>query len=194
MAVVVDVLKLTQVQGVCAVRGTAATGTIALATTLKKSTETQSSPKADIKAIHWTLSASASAKIQRNSDILYELRRETELKCLNPIMLSGKIQGNFLAIISKLIKPFNVLEIGTYTGYGTLCLAEGLAAGGKIFTIDRNEELLKIQNKYFEESGNRDRIVQLTGNAIDILDNLNQTFDLIFIDADKENYLSLIHI
>ena len=115
------------------------------------------------------------------SDILYELRRETELKCLNSIMLSGKIQGNFLAIISKLIKPFNVLEIGTYTGYGTLCLAEGLAAGGKIFTIDRNEELLKIQNKYFEESGNRDRIVQLTGNAIDILDNLNQTFDLISV-------------
>ena len=79
MAVVVDVLKLTQVQGVCAVRGTAATGTIALATTLKKSTETQSSPKADIKALHWTLSASASAKVQRNSDVLYELTESGSL-------------------------------------------------------------------------------------------------------------------
>ena len=84
------------------------------------------------------------------SDILYELRRETELKCLNPIMLSGKIQGNFLAIISKLIKPFNVLEIGTYTGYSTLCIAEGLNPAGIIHTIDKNEELLQIQNKYFE--------------------------------------------
>ena len=82
------------------------------------------------------------------SDILYELRRETELKCLNPIMLSGKIQGNFLAIISKLIKPFNVLEIGTYTGYSTLCIAKGLSPAGMIHTIDKNEELLQIQNKY----------------------------------------------
>ena len=77
------------------------------------------------------------------SDILYELRRETELKCLNPIMLSGKIQGNFLAIISKLIKPFNVLEIGTYTGYSTLCIAKGLSPAGMIHTIDKNEELLQ---------------------------------------------------
>ena len=97
-------------------------------------------------------------------------------------------------MISKIKSPLYILEIGTYTGYGTLCLAEGLAAGGKIFTIDRNEELLKIQNKYFEESGNRDRIVQLTGNAIDILDNLNQTFDLIFIDADKENYVKYFQL
>ena len=100
----------------------------------------------------------------------------------------------FLSMISKIKSPHYILEIGTYTGYGTLCLAEGLAAGGKIFTIDRNEELLKIQNKYFEESGNRDRIVQLTGNAIDILDNLNQTFDLIFIDADKENYVKYFQL
>ena len=94
------------------------------------------------------------------SDILYELRRETELKCLNPIMLSGKIQGNFLAIISKLIKPINVLEIGTYTGYSTLCIAEGLNPAGIIHTIDKNEELLQIQNKYFEKSGLRNQIKQ----------------------------------
>ena len=109
-------------------------------------------------------------------------------------MMSGHIQGRFLSLISKIKSPIHILEIGTYTGYGTLCLAEGLATGGKIFTIDRNEELLKIQNKYFEESGNRDRIVQLTGNAIDILDNLNQTFDLIFIDADKENYVKYFQL
>ena len=105
---------------------------------------------------------------EKEPEILSKLNRETHQKVLQPRMLSGHIQGRFLSLISKIKSPLHILEIGTYTGYGTLCLAEGLAAGGKIFTIDRNEELLKIQNKYFEESGNRDRIVQLTGNAIDI--------------------------
>ena len=131
---------------------------------------------------------------EKEPEILSKLNRETHQKVLQPRMLSGHIQGRFLSLISKIKSPLYILEIGTYTGYGTLCLAEGLAAGGKIFTIDRNEELLKIQNKYFEESGNRDRIVQLTGNAIDILDNLNQTFDLIFIDADKENYIQYYNL
>ena len=131
---------------------------------------------------------------EKEPEILSKLNRETHQKVLQPRMLSGHIQGRFLSLISKIKSPLYILEIGTYTGYGTLCLAEGLATGGKIFTIDRNEELLKIQNKYFEESGNRDRIVQLTGNAIDILDNLNQTFDLIFIDADKENYVKYFQL
>ena len=131
---------------------------------------------------------------EKEPEILSKLNRETNQKVLQPRMLSGHIQGRFLSLISKIKSPLHILEIGTYTGYGTLCLAEGLAASGKIFTIDRNEELLKIQNKYFEESGNRDRIVQLTGNAIDILDNLNQTFDLIFIDADKENYVKYFQL
>ena len=131
---------------------------------------------------------------EKEPEILSKLNRETHQKVLQPRMLSGHIQGRFLSLISKIKSPLHILEIGTYTGYGTLCLAEGLAADGKIFTIDRNEELLKIQNKYFEESGNRDRIVQLTGNAIDILDNLNQTFDLIFIDADKENYVKYFQL
>ena len=131
---------------------------------------------------------------EKEPEILSKLNRETHQKVLQPRMLSGHIQGRFLSLISKIKSPLRILEIGTYTGYGTLCLAEGLAAGGKILTIDRNEELLKIQNKYFEESGNRDRIVQLTGNAIDILDNLNQTFDLIFIDADKENYVKYFQL
>ena len=128
------------------------------------------------------------------SDILYELRRETELKCLNPIMLSGKIQGNFLAIISKLIKPLNVLEIGTYTGYSTLCIAEGLNPGGMIHTIDKNEELLQIQNKYFEKSGLRNQIKQYTGDAIAIIPKLKFDFDMVFLDADKENYVKYLEL
>ena len=128
------------------------------------------------------------------SDILYELRRETELKCLNPIMLSGKIQGNFLAIISKLIKPFNVLEIGTYTGYSTLCIAKGLNSGGMIHTIDKNEELLQIQNKYFEKSGLRNQIKQYTGDALAIIPKLKFDFDMVFLDADKENYVKYLEL
>ncbi len=128
------------------------------------------------------------------SDILYELRRETELKCLNPIMLSGKIQGNFLAIISKLIKPFNVLEIGTYTGYSTLCIAKGLSPGGMIHTIDKNEELLQIQNKYFEKSGLRNQIKQYTGDALAIIPKLKFDFDMVFLDADKENYVKYLEL
>ena len=128
------------------------------------------------------------------SAILYELRRETELKCLNSIMLSGKIQGNFLAIISKLIKPINVLEIGTYTGYSTLCIAEGLNPKGMIHTIDKNEELLEIQNKYFEKSGFKNQIKQYTGNALEIIPKLNIDFDMIFLDADKENYIKYLEL
>ena len=128
------------------------------------------------------------------SDILYELRRETELKCLNPIMLSGKIQGNFLAIISKLIKPFNVLEIGTYTGYSTLCIAKGLSPEGMIHTIDKNEELLQIQNKYFEKSGLRNQIKQYTGDALAIIPKLKFDFDMVFLDADKENYVKYLEL
>ena len=136
--------------------------------------------------------------LSQNSDkepeILSKLNKETHQKILQPRMLSGHLQGRFLSLISKIKSPFHILEIGTYTGYGTICLAEGLATNGKIFTIDRNEELINIQNKYFEESGNRDKIVQLTGNAIDILMNLVENFDLIFIDADKENYIKYFEI
>ena len=136
--------------------------------------------------------------LSQNSDkepeILSKLNKETHQKILQPRMLSGHIQGRFLSLISKIKSPLYILEIGTYTGYGTLCLAEGLATNGKIFTIDRNEELINIQNKYFEESGNRDKIIQLTGNAVDILMGLDENFDLIFIDADKENYIKYFEI
>ena len=136
--------------------------------------------------------------LSQNSDkepeILSKLNKETHQKILQPRMLSGHLLGRFLSLISKIKSPFHILEIGTYTGYGTICLAEGLATNGKIFTIDRNEELINIQNKYFEESGNRDKIVQLTGRATEILMDLDENFDLIFIDADKENYIKYFEI
>ena len=126
--------------------------------------------------------------------LLSELRRETEIKCLNPIMLSGKVQGIFLSLISKIINPKNVLEIGTYSGYSTLCIAEGLATNGIIHTIDKNEELLEIQNKYFEKSGYRNQIRQYTGNALEIIPKIKMNFDMIFLDADKENYSNYLDI
>ena len=130
----------------------------------------------------------------KEPEILAKLNKETYQKVLQPRMLSGHIQGRFLSMISKIKLPSCILEIGTYTGYGTLCLAEGLSNGGKIFTIDRNEELLKIQNKYFEMSGKRDKIIQLTGNAKDILENLDESYDMVFIDADKENYIEYFNL
>lgn len=130
----------------------------------------------------------------KEPEILAKLNEETYQKVLQPRMLSGHIQGRLLSMISKIKSPSCILEIGTYTGYGTLCLAEGLSNGGKIFTIDRNEELLKIQNKYFEMSGKRDKIIQLTGNAKDILENLDESYDMVFIDADKENYIEYFNL
>ena len=127
---------------------------------------------------------------EKEPEILSRLSKETHQKILQPRMLSGHIQGRFLSFISKIKSPDKILEIGTYTGYSTICLAEGLSKNGKIDTIDKNEELIKIQNKYFEESGYRNKIIQHTGNALDILKNLNEKYDIIFIDADKENYIN----
>lgn len=124
----------------------------------------------------------------KEEKLLSELRRETEIKCLNPIMLSSVFQGNLLSIISKIKNPRKILEIGTYSGYSTLCLADGLSDDGQIHTIDKNEELLHIQNKYFDKSIHQKKIIQHTGNALNIIPNLNLKFDIVFIDADKENY------
>lgn len=124
----------------------------------------------------------------KEEKLLSELRRETEIKCLNPIMLSSVFQGNLLSIISKIKNPRKILEIGTYSGYSTLCLADGLRDDGQIHTIDKNEELLHIQNKYFDKSIHQKKIIQHTGNALNIIPNLNLKFDIVFIDADKENY------
>ena len=127
---------------------------------------------------------------EKEPEILSRLSKETHQKILQPRMLSGHIQGRFLSFISKIKSPDKILEIGTYTGYSTICLAEGLSKNGKIDTIDKNEELIKIQNKYFEKSGFRNNITQHTGDALDILKNLNEKYDIIFIDADKENYIN----
>ena len=126
--------------------------------------------------------------------LLSELRRETELKCINSIMLSGEYQGRLLSLISKIKQPKKILEIGTFTGYATLCLAEGLGTSGKIFTIDKNEELIKIQNKYFLKSKYHKNIIQYTGDALEIIPKINSKFDLIFLDADKENYNKYLEI
>tara|TARA_B110000503_G_scaffold53460_1_gene85906 strand:- start:4587 stop:5228 length:642 start_codon:yes stop_codon:yes gene_type:complete len=136
----------------------------------------------------------AVAHSQEEPLILQELSKETWQKVLNPRMLSGAFQGRILAVLSKLIKPKNILEIGTYTGYATLCFAEGLAPDGKIITIDKNEELETLQNKYFEKSGFRKQITQFVGNAIEIIPTINKKFDLVFIDADKSNYINYFHL
>jgi len=131
---------------------------------------------------------------QQEPKILKELSRETWQKVLNPRMLSGAFQGRVLSMISKLIAPKNILEIGTYTGYSALCLAEGLAPEGKIFTLDKNEELETLQNKYFDKSGYRNQIEQFVGNAIELIPTLDKKFDLVFIDADKSNYINYFHL
>ncbi len=125
---------------------------------------------------------------QQEPTLLKELNKETNLKILNPRMLCGSYQGRVLSIISKIIKPKNVLEIGTYTGYSALCIAEGLDKDGIINTIDINEELKEIQNKYFKKSGFRNQIHQHIGNAIEIIPKINECFDFVYLDADKENY------
>jgi len=122
--------------------------------------------------------------------LLQELNRETHQKILQPRMLSGHFQGRVLSLLSKLIRPKNILEIGTYTGYATLCLCEGLAQNGEIDTIDNNEELFDFQRKYFDRSPWKDQIHQHLGNALEIIPELHKTFDLVFIDADKENYIN----
>jgi predicted O-methyltransferase YrrM len=122
------------------------------------------------------------------SDLLKALDRETHQKVLQPRMLSGSYQGRLLALLAKMIEPKKILEVGTYTGYATLCMAEGLATGGSIDTIDYNEELSDIQCRYFDQSPYRSQIVQHLGEAKDVIKTLTGPYDLVFLDADKENY------
>ena len=125
---------------------------------------------------------------QREPELLQKLNRETHQKILAPRMLSGHLQGRVLSMLSKLIRPKTILEIGTYTGYSALCLAEGMKEDGEIHTIDINEELYDFQRRYFDESPYGKQIFQHLGNALEIIPSLNKTFDLVFIDADKSNY------
>lgn len=122
------------------------------------------------------------------SEVLKQLTRETYLKVQMPQMLSGHVQGMFLSMFSKLVQPKRILEIGTFTGYSGICLAEGLAPDGKLITIDKNEELHPMCQKYFALAGLSDKVELLSGDASAIIPTLTETFDIVFIDADKINY------
>lgn len=126
-------------------------------------------------------------------ELLKALTRETYQKILQPRMLSGHYQGRLLSMLSKLIRPKTILEIGTYTGYSALCLAEGMQLEGELHTIDINEELHDFQRKYFDASDYGNQIYQYTGDALTIIPEINTTFDLVFIDADKPNYPAYFH-
>jgi caffeoyl-CoA O-methyltransferase len=132
---------------------------------------------------------------QAESELLRNLNRETHANILKPRMLSGHLQGRFLAMWSKIMQPKLILEIGTYTGYSALCLAEGLATNGKLITIEVNEELEKIANKYFQQSDFATQIEQRIGDAVEIIPTIPNEIDLVFIDADKkscEKYYNLV--
>ena len=120
--------------------------------------------------------------------LLYELNRRTNLEVLRPRMLSGHFQGRVLSMLSNMISPLNVLEIGTYTGYSALCFAEGLQAGGKVTTIDINEELEDLVREYIAKSDYSNNVDFIVGDAMEIIPTLTPEFDLVFIDADKQNY------
>ncbi len=131
---------------------------------------------------------------QDEPELLAQLNKETHQKILQPRMLSGHFQGRVLSMLSKIIHPKTILEIGTYTGYATLCLAEGLAENGTIDTIDNEEELADFQRKYFDKSIWGNQITQHLGDGLDILPTLTKKYDLVFIDADKENYINYFHL
>lgn len=130
------------------------------------------------------------AHTAKEPELLYELNRETHMNVLRPRMLSGHFQGRVLSMLSKMIKPKDVLEIGTYTGYSALCFAEGLAEGGHIVTIDKNEELEDLVNEFVAKSEFKDQIKCVIGDAMEIIPDMKREFDLVFIDADKGNYIN----
>jgi len=123
-----------------------------------------------------------------HDDLLYKLYRETFLKVIHPEMIAGPYLGKFLEIISLILKPKYILEIGTFTGYSTICLSKGLANEGKIYTIEINEELQEISNKYFQEAGIKHKVIELLGDAKEIIKNLDVEFDLVYIDGSKREY------
>ena len=124
----------------------------------------------------------------KESDLLAKLNRETWAKVMTPRMLSGHLQGRALSLFSKMISPKNILEIGTYTGYSALCMAEGLSTNGKLHTIECDEEVSLFAKRYFDQSDYKENIIQHIGNALEIIPFLKAEFQLVFIDADKENY------
>jgi caffeoyl-CoA O-methyltransferase len=131
---------------------------------------------------------------EKEPELLAALNKETYQKILLPRMLSGHFQGRVLSMLSKLIRPVNILEIGTFTGYAALCLCEGMQQNGQLHTIDIKEELVDFQRKYFDKSPWGNQITQHLGEAIAIIPTLEIEFDLVFIDADKENYLNYFEL
>ncbi|OBX25466.1 putative O-methyltransferase YrrM [Gelidibacter algens] len=131
---------------------------------------------------------------ENEPELLQQLSRETHQKILQPRMLSGHYQGRVLSMFSKLLHPKSILEIGTYTGYSALCLAEGLHKDGVLHTIDINEELVDFQRKYFDQSQQGHQIHQHLGDALEIIPTLETHFDIVFIDADKDNYAKYFHL
>jgi len=125
---------------------------------------------------------------EKELKLLSDLNRETWANVMIPRMLSGHLQGRVLSMISKMIHPTNIIEVGTYTGYSALCMAEGLKENGKIHTLDINEEYTSVAKKYFDKSEYKENIIQHIGNAVDVIPQLNDKFQLAFLDADKENY------
>jgi caffeoyl-CoA O-methyltransferase len=121
--------------------------------------------------------------------LLEELYRQTHIRFVNPNMVSGHLQGRLLQMISEMLQPSAILEVGTFTGYSAICLAKGLKPGGKLITIEQNDELAAFAGSYFEKAGLSDSIDQLTGNALDIISGLNKQFDLVFLDGDKREYI-----
>lgn len=128
------------------------------------------------------------AHSESESDLLRKLNRDTHLKVNSPRMLSGHLQGRFLSFLAGLCQAKNILEIGTYTGYSALCLAEGIQNGGQVITIDPNQETNFFAKKYFEQSPFKDKIILMEGQAAFIIPTLTEVFDLVFIDADKKSY------
>jgi len=125
---------------------------------------------------------------ENESDLLQKINRDTHVNVMKPRMLSGHLQGRVLSMITHMINPSLILEVGTFTGYSALSMAEGLAKGGKIITLDINEELQERVQNHFDQSPYKDQIEYKIGNALDLIPNIDETFDLVFIDADKENY------
>jgi predicted O-methyltransferase YrrM len=125
---------------------------------------------------------------QQESDVLKRLNRETYAKVLTPRMLAGHLQGRVISMLSNMIQPNQVLEIGTYTGYSAICWTEGLNKNGQLHTIDINEELKDMVDRYIDEAGVDKQVLTYIGNAIEIIPTINEVFDVVFIDADKENY------
>jgi caffeoyl-CoA O-methyltransferase len=132
--------------------------------------------------------------IDDEDPVLRELDRETHLKVVGARMISGHLQGTVLTMISKMIRPKKILELGTYTGYSAICLAKGLQDDGRLFTIEMNDELKSLAQKYFRKAGLLEKIDQRIGSALEIIPTLNEKFDLVFLDADKREYLDYYNL